>query len=269
MPPPTRQGSRAQIEATIAALSPWPFAASRSISCTRGKRENFLIHGSGSGASIASFSPWTSWTTWPSWRSMDGNQHGSRRAVRRPECPRCAGSASGRRRRYPRSERSTPRAPRRHGRVVKTSAKCSRPPAPPEAITGMFTASETAAVSSQSKPARVPSRSIDVSRISPAPRASASRAHSTASRAASAVPLRTKTPNRPSPRRHPLRVDRDDDRLAAVAAGERGDQLRVAQRRGVEADLVGAGLDGRGRGALRRGCRRRRSAAGRSRARRR
>jgi len=59
----------------------------------------------------------------------------------------------------------------------------------------MFTASATAAVSSQSKPARVPSRSIDVSRISPAPRASASRAHSTASRAASAVPLRTKTPN--------------------------------------------------------------------------
>ena len=45
------------------------------------------------------------------------------------------------------------------------------PPAPPEAITGIDTAAETAAVSAQSKPAFVPSRSIDVSRISPAPRA--------------------------------------------------------------------------------------------------
>jgi len=36
----------------------------------------------------------------------------------------------------------------------------------------------TATVSSQSKPVRIPSESIEVSRISPAPRASASRAHS-------------------------------------------------------------------------------------------
>ena len=64
----------------------------------------------------------------------------------------------------------------------------------------MFTASDTAAVISQSKPARVPSRSIDVSRISPAPHASASRAHSTASRAASEVPLRTNTAKRSSRR---------------------------------------------------------------------
>ena len=60
-----------------------------------------------------------------------------------------------------------------------TSAKCSTVPAPPEAITGIPTASLTAAVNSQSKPARIPSESIEVSRISPAPRASASRAHST------------------------------------------------------------------------------------------
>ena len=63
-------------------------------------------------------------------------------------------------------------------------------PAPPEAITGIETARDTAAVSSQSKPLRVPSRSIDVSRISPAPRDAASRAHSTASRPAALVPLR-------------------------------------------------------------------------------
>src|SRR5262249_12244050 len=62
--------------------------------------------------------------------------------------------------------------------VVKTSTKCSNVPAPPDAITGIDTADETAAVSRQSKPARVPSRSIDVSRISPAPRSAASRAHS-------------------------------------------------------------------------------------------
>ena len=49
---------------------------------------------------------------------------------------------------------------------------------------------ETAAVISQSNPILVPSRSIDVSRISPAPRASASRAHSTASRFAAVLPLR-------------------------------------------------------------------------------
>ena len=65
MPPPTRQGSRPQMSATMAALSPLPIAASRSISCTRGKRENFSIHGSASAALMASFSPCTSWTTLP------------------------------------------------------------------------------------------------------------------------------------------------------------------------------------------------------------
>src|SRR5207237_639784 len=42
-------------------------------------------------------------------------------------------------------------------------------------MTGMETADETAAVSSQSNPLRVPSRSIEVSRISPAPRSAADR----------------------------------------------------------------------------------------------
>ena len=53
------------MSATIAALSPLPMAASRSMSCTRGNRENFAIHGSASGALMASFSPCTSWTTRP------------------------------------------------------------------------------------------------------------------------------------------------------------------------------------------------------------
>ena len=42
-------------------------------------------------------------------------------------------------------------------------------PTPPEAITGTGTASATARVSAMSKPDLVPSRSIEVSRISPAP----------------------------------------------------------------------------------------------------
>ena len=49
-------------------------------------------------------------------------------------------------------------------------------PTPPLAITGTGTASATALVSSRSKPCFVPSRSIEVSRISPAPSATTSRA---------------------------------------------------------------------------------------------
>jgi hypothetical protein len=55
-------------------------------------------------------------------------------------------------------------------------------PTPPEAITGTSTASLTARVSARSKPDLVPSRSMLVSRISPAPRAPSRRAQVTASR---------------------------------------------------------------------------------------
>ncbi len=55
--------------------------------------------------------------------------------------------------------------------TVTPSARCSSVPTPPEAITGTGTASATARVSSRSKPWRVPSRSMLVSRISPAPSA--------------------------------------------------------------------------------------------------
>ena len=47
-----------------------------------------------------------------------------------------------------------------------------------------------------------------------------------------------------------LRVDRHDDRLAAVALGDRRDERRIGERRGVQADLVCAGVDGRGRVGL-------------------
>src|SRR6185369_9768913 len=42
-----------------------------------------------------------------------------------------------------------------------------------------------------------------------------------------------------------LRIDRDDHGLAAVSACKRGDERGVAQCRGVEADLVGPGVDRR------------------------
>src|SRR5688572_22371454 len=57
------------------------------------------------------------------------------------------------------------------------SARCSTEPTPPEAITGTVTASATARVSARSKPSRVPSRSMLVSRISPAPAATMRFAH--------------------------------------------------------------------------------------------
>src|SRR5574340_48665 len=61
------------------------------------------------------------------------------------------------------------------------STRCSSAPTPPEAITGTGTASQTARVSSRSKPMRVPSRSMLVSRISPAPCSAIRRAQPTAS----------------------------------------------------------------------------------------
>src|SRR5204863_2837402 len=77
----------------------------------------------------------------------------------------------------------------------KTSTKWSAPPAPPEAMTGMRTALAITRVSSQSKPSPVPSRSIEVSRISPAPRSSASFAHCAASRPVETRPPETKASN--------------------------------------------------------------------------
>jgi hypothetical protein len=61
------------------------------------------------------------------------------------------------------------------------SARCCSAPTPPEAITGTGTASLTARVSARSKPILVPSRSMLVSRISPAPCSAIWRAQATAS----------------------------------------------------------------------------------------
>src|SRR6185295_9066659 len=61
------------------------------------------------------------------------------------------------------------------------ATRWSRFPTPPEAITGTETLSAMAWVSGRSKPCRVPSRSIEVSRISPAPSETTSWAYSMAS----------------------------------------------------------------------------------------
>ncbi len=68
------------------------------------------------------------------------------------------------------------------------SYRCSRVPAPPEAITGKDTASAIAWVIGISYPACVPSVSILVGRIAPAPRSWTLFAHSTASIAVPIVP---------------------------------------------------------------------------------
>jgi len=44
---------------------------------------------------------------------------------------------------------------------------------------------------------------------------------------------------------HALRVDGDDDRLAAIAARERRDEIRIPEGGCIEADLVGPGVDRR------------------------
>ena len=116
------------------------------------------------------------------------------------------------------------------------SATCCALPAPPDAITGRSTAAATAAVSSRSYPARVPSASIEVSRISPAPALRASRAQSTARAPVSVVPA----------------CERTRPRSASIATttacepsrdGELGDELRPLERRRVDRHLVGAGRE--------------------------
>src|SRR4030066_221273 len=65
--------------------------------------------------------------------------------------------------------------------AVSPSYRWSSVPTPPEAITGIPTRSAMVRVNRMSYPSRVPSRSMLVSRISPAPYRSIRAAHSTAS----------------------------------------------------------------------------------------
>ena len=84
----------------------------------------------------------------------------------------------------------------------------------------------------------MPSVSIEVRRISPAPRSSPSRAHSAARRPVSTPPACERT----SP---PVASIGEHDRLRAEPLGERGQELGPRQRRRVDRDLVRAGLEQR------------------------
>src|SRR3989441_2004000 len=72
MPPPTRQDSALAIRRTSARLSPVPIAASRSMTCTFGNFSKRHTHRNTSSSRIASRSPCTSCTTAPPLRSMEG-----------------------------------------------------------------------------------------------------------------------------------------------------------------------------------------------------
>ena len=110
-------------------------------------------------------------------------------------------------------------------------------PAPPDAITGIETAAAARGAAADRSPSPVPSRSMDVSRISPAPSDSSRRIHATASSAVSSRPPLTITASRPF---IALDVDRRDDALAPEAVGQAGDERGIAHRRGVDRHLVGA-----------------------------
>ena len=118
-------------------------------------------------------------------------------------------------------------------------------PAPPEAMTGTSTTEVTARSNGRSKPARVPSRSIEVSSSSPAPRSTAALrplddVEAGARPAAPDDDLPAggtgRTLDGPRPR-----VDGDHDALASEAPRASPDQVRIGDRRRVEGHLVGPG----------------------------
>ena len=142
-----------------------------------------------------------------------------------------------------RSGRSRRPAPRRRRPRATPSARWSSVPTPPLAITGTPTASLTAAVSSRSKPSRVPSRSIEVSRISPAPRVAPPRPPTRRRRGRSGVRppwVKTSQPGSPSPVRRRASMA-TTTHWAPNSVGHLADQLGPVDRGGVERHLVGAG----------------------------
>src|SRR3569623_2129499 len=115
------------------------------------------------------------------------------------------------------------------------STRCMRLPTPPEAITGTFTASLTARVRARSKPSRVPSRSMLVSRISPAPYSTMSLAQSITSRPVDLRPPWVNTSQRgglPSPL----------TRLASIATTLHCEPKRAAASRTNSGRTTAAGL---------------------------
>ena len=88
----------------------------------------------------------------------------ARAVMAAPGCRRRACAPSLRQWNARRNGRWRPPAPPSRGRRGCPRPRWSSVPTPPEAMTGIVTASATARVSSRSKPVRVPSRSIEVSK---------------------------------------------------------------------------------------------------------
>ena len=222
-----------------------------------GSPRSCRIQASMSLVSMASRSPWTSWTMRPPWRSMDGISMCSRVSTSRTGTPR--GRARNcfelPRPRARRSGRSTPPAPRRRGRSVKTSdevlERAGAAGRDHRDRHGGRNGGRQLAVEAGIACRRDRSRSAG-SRRRRAPRPRAPTRRHRARRQPS--PLRANTAK---PIAVAFRVDRHDHGLAAVAAGERVIERRVRERRAVEADLVGARVDGRRRVVFACGCRRR------------
>jgi len=118
------------------------------------------------------------------------------------------------------------------------------PPAPPEAITGTSTASATRRVSSRSYPACVPSRSIEVSRISPRAERCRGRGHPTASSSVGFRPPWVYTASE-APDLGQAGVDCDDDALVAKTTRRLPHQLGILDGGGIETDLVRASVEHR------------------------
>ena len=115
---------------------------------------------------------------------------------------------------------------------------CATLPQPPEATTGTRTASATARVSAMSKPSFVPSRSMLVSRISPAPRSAPSRAQATASLPVAVRPPWTKTSKPELFARASIASTTACEPKRRASSSSRAGSLHG---RGVDGDLVGAG----------------------------
>ncbi len=117
-------------------------------------------------------------------------------------------------------------------------AKCSTAPAPPLATSGTSTTARTAAISSRSKPALVPSASIELSRISPAPSRAACAAQAIASSPAACRPPCVVTSNPLGWSAAAPCVDGQHQHLRAEPPRDLRDHVGPLDRRGVHADLV-------------------------------
>src|SRR5207244_12789589 len=107
----------------------------------------------------------------------------------------------------------------------------------------MPTACATARVIGKSYPAFVPSASIDVSTLSPAPNSSTRRAQTTASSPVGSRPPLMWTSQTSRPLCHAPGIDVNNRGAGAEFAGYRRDELGRPHGRGIDAHFLRPGLD--------------------------